>query len=136
MAGNGVVRTRSSQALVRFAEALNIPVATTFMAKGVMPASHPLGLGTVGLQAHDYVQCGFDRADVIICIGYDMAEYHPQIWHATRDRKIVHIDTRPAEVDAHYVLTDGAVGDIAVTLTKSRACRHRTAAMKSRVCGA
>ncbi|HLD13871.1 MAG TPA: thiamine pyrophosphate-binding protein, partial [Burkholderiales bacterium] len=81
MAGNGVVRTRSHQALVRFAEALNIPVATTFMAKGVMPASHPLGLGTVGLHAHDYVQCGFDRADVIICIGYDMAEYHPQIWH-------------------------------------------------------
>ena len=116
MAGNGVVRTRSAGALVRFAEALNIPVATTFMAKGVMPASHPLGLGTVGLQAHDYVQCGFDRADVIVCIGYDMAEYHPQIWHATRDRKIVHIDTRPAEVDAHYVLADGAVGDIAVTL--------------------
>ena len=49
MAGNGVVRTRSAGALVRFAEALNIPVATTFMAKGVMPASHPLGLGTVGL---------------------------------------------------------------------------------------
>ena len=116
MAGNGVVRTHSAEALVRFAEALNIPVATTFMAKGVMPASHPLGLGTVGLQAHDYVQCGFDRADVIICVGYDMAEYHPQIWHATRDRKIVHIDTRPAEVDAHYVLADGAVGDIAVTL--------------------
>ncbi len=116
MAGNGVVRTRCAEALVRFAEALNIPVATTFMAKGVMPASHPLGLGTVGLQAHDYVQCGFDRADVIICVGYDMAEYHPQIWHATRDRKIVHIDTCPAEVDAHYVLADGAVGDIAVTL--------------------
>ncbi len=116
MAGNGVVRTRSHQALVRFAEALNIPVATTFMAKGVMPSAHPLNLGTVGLQAHDYVQCGFDRADVIICVGYDMAEYHPQIWHATRDRKIVHIDTRPAEVDAHYVLADGAVGDIAVTL--------------------
>ncbi len=116
MAGNGVVRTRSHAALVRFAEALNIPVATTFMAKGVMPSAHPLNLGTVGLQAHDYVQCGFDRADVIVCVGYDMAEYHPQIWHATRDRKIVHIDTRPAEVDAHYVLADGVVGDIAVAL--------------------
>jgi len=116
MAGNGVVRTRSHQALVRLAEALNIPVATTFMAKGVMPQAHPLALGTVGLQARDYVQCGFDRADVIVCVGYDMAEYHPQIWHATRDRKIVHIDTRPAEVDAHYVPADGAVGDIGVAL--------------------
>jgi acetolactate synthase-1/2/3 large subunit len=128
MAGNGVVRTRSHAALVRFAEALNIPVATTFMAKGAMPAAHPLNLGTVGLQAHDYAQCGFDRADVIVCIGYDMAEYHPQLWHATRDRKIVHIDTRPAEVDAHYVLADGVVGDIAVALDEiarlSRPHRH------------
>lgn len=127
MAGNGVVRTHSAAALVRFAETLNIPVATTFMAKGAMPSNHPLYLGTVGLQAHDYVQCGFDRADVIVCVGYDMAEYHPEIWHTTRDRKIVHIDTRPAEVDAHYILAAGLVGDIAVALDEvARAARpHR-----------
>lgn len=113
MAGNGVVRSGASENLVRFAETLNIPVATTFMAKGVMPFSHSLSLGAVGLQATDYVSCGFDRADVIICIGFDMVEYHPHLWHKDKDRKIIHIDSLPAEVDQHYILEVGVLGDIA-----------------------
>lgn len=116
MAGNGVVRTGASEALVQFAEKMNIPVATTFMAKGAIASSHPLSLGTVGLQSHDYISCGFDRADVIICAGYDMVEYHPYLWHKTRDRKIIHIDNLPAEVDAHYIVASGVVGDIALAL--------------------
>ncbi len=116
MAGNGIVRANAADMLVEFAEKLNISVATTFMAKGVIPSSHPLSLGTVGLQAHDYVSCGFDRADVIICIGYDIVEYHPYLWHKTRDRKIIHIDTRPAEVDASYIVASGIVGNISESL--------------------
>ena len=116
MAGNGVIRGGASAALVDFAERLNIPVATTFMAKGAIPFSHPLSLGTVGLQARDYVACGFDRADVILCVGYDMVEYPPRLWHPDRDRKIVHVDASPAEVDAHYVLEVGVVGDIGQAL--------------------
>jgi acetolactate synthase-1/2/3 large subunit len=118
MAGNGVVRAGASEKLVAFAEKLNIPVATTFMAKGAIPFSHDLSLGTVGLQAHDYVACGFDRADVIICVGYDMVEYHPYLWHRDKDRKIIHIDTVPAEVDEHYILAVGVVGDIGSSLAE------------------
>ena len=110
MAGNGVIREGASDALLRFAETLNIPVATTFMAKGAMPFSHPLSLGTVGLQAHDYVACGFDRADVVITVGYDMVEYHPYLWHPNQDKQIVHIDLNPAEVDEHYILACGVIG--------------------------
>lgn len=112
LAGNGVVRAKACDALIDFANRTNIPVATTFMAKGAIPASHPLCLGTVGLQAHDYISCGFDQADVIICIGYDLVEYPPRLWHQTRDRKIIHIDPHPAEVDAYYVLADGVTGDL------------------------
>lgn len=118
LAGNGVIRARASRELQYFAEVLNLPVATTFMAKGALPASHPLAIGTVGLQAHDYVQCGFDRADVIICIGYDIVEYHPYLWHKTRDRQIIHVDSRWAEVDAHYILAAGVIGDIKESLPK------------------
>lgn len=118
LAGNGVIRSHSSAELVAFAEAWNIPVATTFMAKGAIPGSHPLSLGTVGLQARDYISCGFDRADVIICVGYDIVEYHPQMWHKTRDRHIVHIDARPAEVDAHYIVSAGVIGDYRAALTE------------------
>jgi acetolactate synthase-1/2/3 large subunit len=116
LAGNGVIRGHASAALVNFAEQLNIPVATTFMAKGTMPYSHPLSLGTAGLQASDYISCGFDRADVVICVGYDMIEYHPHLWHATKDKKIVHIDPTPAEVDEHYILEVGVIGDISSAL--------------------
>jgi len=112
LAGNGVVRSRAWKQLTDFAENLRIPVANTFMAKGVIPFKHPMALGSAGLQANDYVSCGFNRADVIICVGYDLVEYHPFLWHPTKDRIIIHIDRSPAEVDAYYNITVGVVGDI------------------------
>jgi len=118
MAGNGVVRSKASDALIRFVEKLGIPVATTFMAKGVVPFSHPLCLGTIGLQAKDYIACGFDRADVVICIGFDMVEYHPHIWHPNGEKKIIHIDQVYAEVDSKYILEAGVIGDISISLDK------------------
>ncbi len=116
LAGNGVVRARASEALVRFAERLRVPVVTTFMAKGAIPDSHELSLGTVGLAASDYISCGFDRADVVLCVGYDIVEYHPRLWNQGGNTKIIHIDSQPAEVDAHYMLEAGVVGDIARSL--------------------
>ncbi len=116
LAGNGVIRGFASGELVDFAEKLNIPVATTFMAKGAMPFSHSLSLGTVGIKDMDYVASGFEKADLVICIGYDLVEYNPANWHPNRDKKIIHIDATPAEVDAHYMLEAGVVGDIAEAL--------------------
>jgi acetolactate synthase-1/2/3 large subunit len=116
MVGNGAIRANAHEALLNFVEKLNIPVAHTFMAKGCVPFSHPLSLGTVGLQAHDYVNCGFDRADVVICIGFDMVEYHPSSWNPQGDKKIIHIDQTYAEVDAHYQLEVGVLGEISKSL--------------------
>ncbi|MGA2621404.1 MAG: acetolactate synthase large subunit [Thermoguttaceae bacterium] len=116
LAGNGVIRARASEQLIRFGEKLNIPVVNTFMAKGVIPFSHSLWLGAVGLKARDYVACGFDRADVIICVGYDMVEYHANRFHAETDRPIVHIDAAPAEVDEHYIPAVEVVGEIGAAL--------------------
>jgi acetolactate synthase-1/2/3 large subunit len=118
LAGNGVIRARAWRELEAFAERLNIPVANTFMAKGVVPFRHPMALGTVGLQAKDYINCGFDHADVIVCVGYDLVEYHPYLWHRTRDRKLIHIDSSPAEVDASYCVEVGVVGDIKHSLSR------------------
>ncbi len=118
LAGNGVVRGGAWKQLTDFAERLNIPVANTFMAKGVIPFRHPLALGSAGLQSKDHVSCGFDQADVIICVGYDLVEYHPYLWHPTRDRTIIHIDTSPAEVDAYYTVAVGVVGDIKHSLIR------------------
>jgi len=116
LVGNGVIRSRAADALRDFASSLSIPVATTFMAKGSIAASHPMSLGTVGLSGTDYISCGFDRADVVICVGYDIVEYHPHLWHRNPEQKIIHIDPLPAEVDEHYILEVGVVGDIAAGL--------------------
>jgi len=118
LAGHGVVRANAWQQLATFAADLNVPVANTFMAKGVIPFGHPMALGSAGLQAHDYVNCGFDHADLIICVGYDLVEYHPFLWHPTGDRKIIHIDSSSAEVDEFYPLACCVVGDIKLSLER------------------
>ena len=118
LAGNGVVRSRAWRQLADFAERLNIPVANTFMAKGVIPFRHPCALGSAGLQANDYVSIGFSRADVIICVGYDLVEYHPYLWHPTRDRAIIHIDHSPAETDGYYPVRVGVTGDLKHSLVR------------------
>ena len=74
LAGNGVIRANACDELAEFSEKLGIPIANTFMAKGVVPFRHPMALGSVGLQSNDYANCGFANADVIICIGYDIVE--------------------------------------------------------------
>jgi acetolactate synthase-1/2/3 large subunit len=116
LAGNGVIRQGAADALVTFAEMLRIPVANTFMAKGVMPFSHELSLGTIGLKARDIPWFAFERADVVICVGYDMVEYHPDMWNPNGDKTIVHIDGLPAEVDERYIVECGALGDIPTSL--------------------
>ena len=116
LAGNGVTRQGAADALVTFAEVLRIPVANTFMAKGVMPFTNELSLGTIGLKARDLPWFAFEKADVIICVGYDMVEYHPDMWNPAGDKTIIHIDALPAEVDEHYIVAVGVLGDIPTSL--------------------
>ena len=117
LAGNGVIRQGASDALVAFAERLRIPVANTFMAKGVMPFSNELSLGTIGMKANDLPWFAFEKADVVVCIGYDMVEYHPEMWNPNGDKTIIHVDALPAEVDERYIVAVGVLGDISASLT-------------------
>ena len=116
LAGHGATRAGAGPALRRFAEALNVPVATTFHGKGVFPDDHPLALGAVGFMRHDYVNFGFDQADAIIAVGYELQEFDPVRINPDSDKKIVHIHRFPAEVDRHYEVAVGLQSDIPATL--------------------
>ena len=125
LAGNGVIRAGAAPALREFVRATGIPVAETFMGKGVLPPDHPRALGVVGLQSGDYTMAGFDEADVVLAIGYDLVEHSPEHWNPGRDKKIVCIDSLPAETDAYFTPAVELVGDIYSILTRlGEECRH------------
>jgi acetolactate synthase-1/2/3 large subunit len=113
LAGNGVARTGSAPALRKFAMSTGIGVAETFMGKGMLDYEDPRALGTVGLQSRDYALAGFDDADVVITVGYDLVEHAPANWNPRKDKRIVCIDTVAPDVDEHFITDADLIGDIA-----------------------
>src|SRR6201994_2125380 len=116
LAGHGAARADATTALVRFSEEFHLPVANTFHGKGVMPDDHPNSIGTLGFMRHDYVNFGFDNADVIVAVGYELQEFDPVRINPQADKKIIHIHRFPAEVDMHYSVDVGIIGDISASL--------------------
>jgi len=112
LAGNGVTRVGAAAALRELSRRTGIPVAETFMGKGAIDAEDENALGTVGLQSRDYALAGFEDADVVITVGYDLVEHSPEHWNAKGDKRIVAIDTTSVEVDAHFQIEADLVGDI------------------------
>jgi len=116
LAGHGAARGDATEALIRFSEEYGIQVANTFHGKGVMPDDHHNSIGTLGFMRHDYVNFGFDNADVIIAVGYELQEFDPVRINPNSDKKVIHIHRFPAEVDMHYPVDVGIIGDISASL--------------------
>jgi acetolactate synthase I/II/III large subunit len=125
LAGNGVARARAAPALREFSSATGIPVAETFMGKGLMDADSDRALGAVGLQSGDFDLAGFDEADLVIAVGYDLVEHSPSLWNPKRDRRIICIDSVPAETDEHFIPAVELIGHPNATLTRlAQECRE------------
>jgi len=116
LAGNGCIRKRASKQLRLFCEKTGIGVINTFMAKGAVDLDADYCLFTVGLQAKDLPACAMDASDLVIAVGFDMVEYHPRLWNPNGQKRVVHIDFLPAEIDAHYHPDAEAIGDVAHAL--------------------
>ncbi|CDM96660.1 MAG: acetolactate synthase large subunit [Limnospira sp. PMC 1291.21] len=116
LVGNGALRANASEAVTEFATQLNIPVANTFMGKGAIPYTHPLSLWTTGLQQRDFISCAFDKADLVIAIGYDLIEYSPKKWNPKGTIPIIHVGANAAEIDSSYIPIAEIVGDISDSL--------------------
>ncbi|CDQ20917.1 acetolactate synthase large subunit [Halobacillus karajensis] len=112
LAGNGITRGKATEELKALAEKADIPVVHSFMGKGALSWKHERSLLTAGLSGKDHITCGFEQADLIIPIGFDMAETPPQNWNPTGETPILHIDTEEAEIDSHYPVALNVVGDI------------------------
>lgn len=82
LAGSGCVQSEATEALVRFAECFDIPVATTLPAKGVFPEDHRLSLGMMGWfgnrPAIDALATG--KLEVLFVLGSRMNMLDTLIW--------------------------------------------------------
>lgn len=102
--------------LREFVEQTGIHVVHTQMGKGVLSDESPYSLFATGIHKRDFVNCGIDRADLIITVGYSIVEYPPYVWNRTLDKKIIHINFVEADVDRYYDPAFEMVGDVSVSL--------------------
>ena len=116
-AGGGVARSDAEAALVKLAEATNIPVATSSGGKGVIPDSHPLSYGSCFSprgerqemnQLYDVMQ----SADVVIGIGARFSLGNP----AGEASTLVNINIDDAELTRHQANTIPLHGDAGATI--------------------
>ncbi|MCL1993044.1 MAG: thiamine pyrophosphate-binding protein [Spirochaetes bacterium] len=99
--GGGVILSRAEAALLEFAQYMNLPVLTTYMAKGGIPDSHPLNAGQVGIQvgAASSGNEAFLAADVVLGIGCRFTDRHTgNVAVYQGERKFIHIDIDPSEI--------------------------------------
>jgi acetolactate synthase-1/2/3 large subunit len=112
LVGHGVVRQGAAPALRELCRQTGLHVITTFMGKGVLDSGDPYFLFTAGLNAQNYPAGLFGRADLVVCVGYDLVEWAPSAWNPDGDRRIVCIDTVTPDIDAHYVPEVELIGDL------------------------
>jgi acetolactate synthase I/II/III large subunit len=117
LAGNGIIRARSTGAFREFLAEAKIPVAHTFMGKGALPDDNPLSLYAIGLPSQELVSRAFELADLVLAVGYDLVEYAPSFWNPHNDKTIIHVDSTSAEIDTNYQPSIQLVGHIGQTLT-------------------
>jgi acetolactate synthase-1/2/3 large subunit len=116
LAGNGAIRKRAATQLRRLSEKTGIPVVNTSMGKGALPMTDKHCLFTMGLQGKDHINHAMEQVDLVITVGYDLVEYSPSFWNADMNKKVVHVDFLPAEIDYHYTVDVDVAGDIADAL--------------------
>jgi len=101
---------------VQFIERTGIYAVHTQMGKGVLSDASEYSLFATGVHRRDYVNCGIDKADLIITIGYNIVEYPPYVWNRDFNKRIINIDFTPAETDRYYNPDIEVIGDISCSL--------------------
>lgn len=111
--GGGVLLADAAQACVKLAESLGTPVITTYMAKGGIPANHPLNAGHVGIQVGQPVgNKVFLDSDLVLGIGCRFTDRHTGALDVYRGaRKFIHVNVDPREIGKIFPADLGIVAD-------------------------
>jgi acetolactate synthase I/II/III large subunit len=117
LAGHGVIQSNAREQVLALAERLQIPIATTLLGLGGLPATHPLQLGMMGMHGEAWVNHAIQQSDLLIACGmrFDdrvtgtIASYAP-------NAKKIHIEIDPAEINKNVKVDVALIGDLAEML--------------------
>ncbi|MBQ7444573.1 MAG: thiamine pyrophosphate-binding protein [Clostridia bacterium] len=109
IAGGGVIVSGAATELTGLARKGGIHVATTLMARGILPSGDPLDLGMVGAYGDPRAIAFAGGADLIIAVGMRFSNrthgYFPD------GTPIIHIDSDCSELDKNVKVTLPVCGD-------------------------
>lgn len=111
--GGGVILSHAENEVIAIAEKLNIPVITTFMAKGGIPVNHPLNAGHAGIQVGQPIgNAVLLDSDLVIGFGCRFTDRHTGDLKVYRgDRKFIHIDIDQKQIGKVFKPDLGIVSD-------------------------
>jgi acetolactate synthase I/II/III large subunit len=103
--------------LIRLAEWLDAPVATTLQGLSVFPANHPLHVGFgFGASAVPAAQNAFKNCDAMIAIGTRFSEIATGSYGAEVPANLIHIDINPDVFNANHPAKVAISGDAGAVL--------------------
>jgi acetolactate synthase-1/2/3 large subunit len=113
LAGHGIVESGAEREVLALAESLQIPIATTLLGLGCIPAAHPLQLGMMGMHGESWVNNAIQEADLLLALGMrfddrvtgNLASYSPS-------SKKIHIDIDPSEINKNVRVDVALIGDL------------------------
>jgi acetolactate synthase-1/2/3 large subunit len=119
--GGGVINGEACDDLILLAEALQVPVTTTLLAKGAFPDSHPLSVQMPGMHGSKYANWAIHRSDLLITVG---ARFDDRVTGKldafAPGAKIIHFDIDPAEISKNRFADVSLVGELRTTLPALR----------------
>ena len=117
IAGHGAVISEAAPEIIKLAELLNIPVATTANGKGVIPADNPLSLGPVGRNGSYMANESCRSCDVLLALGVKFDDRQSSAWipgytFNIPPTKLIHVEIDPDEIARNYPPTIGILSDV------------------------
>jgi acetolactate synthase-1/2/3 large subunit len=117
LAGGGVIISNASRDLLKLAELMMLPVATTLMGKGSIPETHPLSLGMVGMHGMAQANTLILESDVLLTVGARFSDRTTaRVDGFCPDTQIIHVDIDSAEIGKNVKIDLPIVADAGKTL--------------------
>jgi acetolactate synthase-1/2/3 large subunit len=134
--GHGVELSGAEAALLAFAEAFSIPVATTPFGKGTFDARHKLSLGPTGRNGPLMCNAACRNADVILAVGTRFDDRATSAWlpgmtYSFPPTKLIHVDIDSNEIGRNFQTELGIIGDARLVLEQLLAYKADVAARRA-----